>query len=192
MELFKNIRLKAGETILRRKIAGSKRKVHYSSFGQVKKIGIVWDASNTKEFHYLSRFYQEMHDRNIEVKIIGYFDGKNLPDQYTAIRYLACIRRHELNFFYQPVTNEANSFINGHFDIVIDINFRKLFPLRWITSLSNSGFKVGLTEQENIHSPFDLMLELKNPVDIDDYLHQILKYLEMINSSEQVKMQINN
>ena len=85
----------------------------------------------------MSRFYQKMHDRNIDVKIIGYYPGKELPDQYTALRYLSCIRKKEINMFYIPVSTETDVFINTRFDILIDINFEKLFPLRYITSLSS-------------------------------------------------------
>ena len=88
MELFRNVRLKIGQSILAKKIARTKRKVYYSNISSVKKIGIVWDASKTEEFACLSRFHQKMQERNIEVKILGYFPGKELPDQYTAIRYL--------------------------------------------------------------------------------------------------------
>jgi hypothetical protein len=148
----------------------------------VKKIAIVWDATNTDEFHNLSRFHQKMHERNIDVKVFGYFPGKNLPDQYTAIRYLTCMRRKELNFFFLPGSSEANSFINNEFDVLIDINFKKLLPLQYITSYSNAAFKVGLFETETVDTPFDLMIEIKNPVDIDIYLVQVIQYLEMINS----------
>ncbi|MEI6048119.1 MAG: hypothetical protein WCS03_04410 [Bacteroidota bacterium] len=182
MELFKNVRLKISKVFLRRKMATTKRKLYYSNLGQVKKIGIVWDASNTGEFSCLSRFYQKMHERNIEVTILGYFPGKNLPDQYTAIRYLTCLRRKELNFLYQPDSPESNSFISNRFDIVIDINFKKQFPLLYILSLSNAAFKVGLFEPETVDTPFDLMIEIKNPVDVDNYLIQVIQYLEMINS----------
>ena len=99
MELFKNIRLKIGDAILKNKIAKTKRKKHYSNINQVKNIGIVWDASKIDDFACLSRFYQKMHERNIDVKILGYFPGKNLPNQYTAIRFLTCIRKEELNLF---------------------------------------------------------------------------------------------
>ena len=33
-------------------------------------------------------------------------------------------------------------------------------------------------KQQNLH--FDLMMEIKNPVDIDNYLTQVIHYLEMI------------
>jgi hypothetical protein len=188
MELFKNIRLKIGKVILTNKIAGTKRKVSYSNLGLVKSIGIVWDVSKTDDFIILSRFYQKMHERNIEVKIIGYFDGKTLPDQYTAIRFLTCIRTKELDFFYHPVSPEANNFIKNRFEILIDINFKKLVPLQYISSLSNAAFKVGLLDSEINNNPFDLMMEIKRPVDIENYLNQIIHYLEMIKDGTDKKV----
>ena len=182
MELFENIRIKIGNTFLKNKLAHTKRKVQYSNMSQVKKIGIVWDASRTDEFASLSKFYQKMHESKINVNILGYFSGKNLPNQYTAIRFLTCIRKNELNAFYHPVSSETNTFINNHFDILIDINFNKLLPLRYISSLSNASLKVGLFEPENGNTPFDLMLEIKGPVNVDNYLTQVMHYLEMINS----------
>ncbi len=182
MELFENIRIKIGRTILKNKLAHTKRKVHYSNMNQVKKIGIVWDASKTDEFQSLSKFCQKMHESKIDVKILGYFSGKNLPNQYTAIRFLTCIKKNELNPFYHPVSSETNTFINNKFDILIDINFNRLLPLQYISSLSNAGFKVGLFESENGYSPFDLMMEIKGPVNIENYLLQVMHYLEMINS----------
>jgi len=182
MELFKNTRLKIGKAILNKKVARANRRVFYSNISQVKTIGIVWDASKTQDFSCLSRFYQKMHERNIEVKILGYFPGKELPDQYTAIRYLTCIRRMELNIFYQPVSMDTNNFIGHRYEVLIDINFNNLFPLQYISSLSNAGFKVGLLKSEVKNSPFDLMMEITRPIDLENYLDQIIIYLEMINS----------
>jgi hypothetical protein len=184
MELFKNLRLKTGKAMLANKLARTKRKVYYTNIGLVKRIGIVWDASKPDEFPCLSRFYQKMNERNIEVKVLGYFPGNNLPDKYTAIRFLTCIKKEEINFFYHPVSSESNAFINNRFDILIDINFEKLFPLQYITSLSNAGFKVGLFESESDANTFDLMMELKPPVDVDNYLNQVIQYLELINAGK--------
>ena len=180
MELFKKIRLKIGNALLKKKMIRSKNNVCYSGFSQVKSIGIVWDASKTEEFSSLAKFHQRMHDRKIKVKIIGYFPGKNLPDQYTAIRYLTCIRKNETNYFYHPVSSETNTFISNHHDIIIDINFNNHFPLKYITSLSKAGIKVGLFEPGNMNNSINLMLEIKKPVDIDNYLIQTIHYLEMI------------
>jgi hypothetical protein len=180
MELFKNLRLRIGKTLLSRKVARMKRKISFSDFGKVKNIGVVWDASKPLQFASLSKFHQKMQETKIDVKIFGYFPGKNLPDQYTAIRYLTCIKKDEINSFYHPDSSETSSFILNPFDILIDINFEKQFPLQYVTSLSKASLKVGLFDQETIDSPFDLMIQVKNPVDIDGYLAHVIHYLEMI------------
>lgn len=184
MELFKNIRLGIGQSLLRKKVCNTRRKVAYTNLDSVKKIGIVWDASQTNDFICLSKFYQKMQDRNIDVSILGYFAGKTLPNQYTANRYLRCIRKEEVSFFYLPVSHDASSFIENRFDVLIDLNFKNLLPLKYLSSLSNAAFKVGLYDPDKSDSVFDLMMELKKPVEVDNYLTQILLYLEMINSSE--------
>ena len=168
--------------MLSKVVAKTKRKVSYSKLSLIRTIGIVWDASNPYEFLCISRFYQKMQERKIEVKVFGYYSGKILPQQYIDIKYFTCLRRNDINFFYSPVTADSDRFISNKFDILIDINFKKLFPLQYISSLSNAGFKVGLFEPETKNSQFDLMMEIKSPVDVDHYLDQVIKYLEMINS----------
>jgi hypothetical protein len=182
MELFENTRLKIGNSILSKRFDKTRRKVYYSSISQVKSIGIVWDASKIKDFICLTRFFQIMHDRNIDVKIIGYYPGKELPDQYTAIRFLSCMRKGEINLFYIPNSAEADYFIKNRFDVLIDINFEKIFTLNYITSLSQALFKVGLFDSESSSYKFDLMLEMKKNVPLDSYLNEVIRYLEMINS----------
>jgi len=191
MELFRNIRLKIGDIILKNRIARTKRKAHYLNIDEVRNIGIVWDASKIDDFTCLSKFFLKMHESKTEVKILGYFPGNNLPNQYTAIRYLSVIKKDELNIFYHPVSHESNAFINNRFDVLIDLNFKKLLPLQYISSLSNAGLKVGLFEPDNGSAPFDLMMELKSPVNVEDYLNQIVHYLGLINSGT-VKKADNN
>jgi hypothetical protein len=186
MELFRNIRVRAGKSMLAGKMARSVRKPHYINFYNIKNIGIVWDASNPEDFIKLSRFHQKMSEQNKEVKIFGYFPGKILPDRYVAIKFLTCLKKREVDLFYRPVAPETQTFIKTHFDVLIDINFKKQFPLVYLTSLSEAGLKVGLADSDPGSSPFDLMISLKNPVNIDSYLEQVLYYLEMINS-ESVK-----
>jgi hypothetical protein len=187
MELFKDTRLKIGNSILSNKIVRINRKVYYSNIGQVKTIGIVWDAARIEDFISLSKFFQKMHDRGIDVRIIAYYPGKELPDQYTAQRFLTCIRKNEISMFCLPVSHEAELFIKTRFDVLIDINFNSELPLSFITSLSAAGFKVGLSDSYQGSSTFDLMMELKKPVQIENYLAEIVHYLEMINSGSAVQ-----
>lgn len=182
MELFRNLRLNLGKSSLSGKAARTKRKSVYTNFQDIKSIGIVWDASNTEDFRSLSRFHQKMSEKNIEISIFGYYTGKDLPAQYTAIRYLNCLKKEETDFFYRPVTASASEFIDRQFDLLIDINFKNLFTLLYVSTLSRARFKVGLSGSNPETSPFDLMISAKSTIDIESYLEQVIVYLEMINS----------
>jgi hypothetical protein len=182
MEMFKNIRLNMGKTILRKKMGRMKRTRFKGNISSAKTIGLVWDATNPDDLTYLSQFYQKMTERNIDVKILGYFPGKDLPDKLPAIRYLTCLKKEDINITYRPVSNEANAFIKTRFDILIDASFKDIFPLRYISYLSLAGFKVGIFDNGIENPPYDLMMEFHKTTDINAYLTQVIYYLEMINS----------
>ncbi|HAX92452.1 MAG TPA: hypothetical protein DCY25_00650 [Bacteroidales bacterium] len=182
MELLRNLRIRIGKSKLAGRMARIRRKPLYINFFHIRTIGIVWDASSPDDFSFLTRFHQKMAEQNKDVRILGYFPGKELPDRYTAIRYFTCIKKTELNFFYCPVHPDSESFINTKFDLLIDINFMNLFPLFYASSLSQAGIKVGLSGENPETSPFDLMISMKSPVSTEKYLDQVLYYLDMINS----------
>ena len=184
MELFENIRLKIGRAILSKKASSTRRNKFYSSISIVRKIGIIWDASNASEFKVLTKFHQKMHQRGIEVEILGYFPEKILPDQYTAVRYLSIIRRSELSYFYIPISKESKDFISVTFDVLIDVNTGKLLPLQYILEMSRAGLKVGLSESSVDDSPHDMIMNISPPVNIETYLNEVVEYLEMINSDK--------
>lgn len=182
MEMFKNIRLNRGKAILRKKMGRMKRKRFKGNISNARTLGIVWDATNPDELSFLSQFHQKMAERNIDVKILGYYPGKHLPDKLTAIRYLVCLKKEDINITYRPASREAESFIETGFDILIEINHKDIFPLRYVSSLSKAGFKVGFFDKESDKSPFDLMMEFNKSTDINTYLTQVIYYLEMINA----------
>lgn len=182
MAMFRNLRLRRGRIALRKKFSRTRRTKFRDNISNAKTMGIVWDAERSDEFAALSRFHQKMHERNIELKIIGYYPGKELPDRITAIRYLNCFKEQDLNYFYRPVSREADQFIKTRFDILIDLNFRNRFPLEYISTMSNAGFKVGIFNNGYISNPFDLMMETGDKTDLDEYLKQVVHYLEMINT----------
>jgi hypothetical protein len=180
MEILKGLRLKAGKFILHRNQSHIKRTKSFTNFTAARTMGIVWDASRPEEFRILSRFHETMDERHIEVKVLGYYPGENLPDQYRAVRYLKCMKKKDVDLLYRPVSEDAHNFMQYPFDILIDINFAKTFPLYFVTSMSVAGLKVGLFDSEANHSPFDMMLEMKENADIETYLKNVIVYLEMI------------
>lgn len=185
MEFLKGLRLRIGRNILQRKSLKLKKKTRYSSFSSVKSIGIVWDASDPAEFRVLSEFHRNMEERKISVSVLGYFPGRELPGTYTAVSYLTCLKTDDLGITYLPGSGDAVSFIKKGHDVLIDLNFKNILPLRYISSLSLAHFKVGIKDDESdpVSLPFDLMLEMKQQ-DIKSFLIEAVRYLEMIDSGD--------
>lgn len=186
MNLFKNIRLKRGEAILRKKVQNIKRNKFRGNLASVKKIGIVWDVASVGDFEHLSQFNQKMNERGIDVKVIGYYPGKLLPDRLTAIRFLWCLKKSDLNFFFIPLSEEAELFTSTPFDVLIDMNFNNVFPLKYISAMSSASLKVGLFNKGTCTEYYDLMFEIKKPVNAGDYLSNIIHYLELINNTTNI------
>lgn len=182
MELFKGIRLSRGRSVLRKKLSRLNRKKFKGNISTAKNIGLIWDASRAADFQILSQFHQDMLERKIDLKILGYYPAKEIPDKLTAVRYLTCLKLQDINIAYRPVSQEAISFMNSGFDILIDTNSRDIFPLEYISTLSMAGLKVGIFRNEYEQPQFDLMIDIQKPGDLKLFLEQAAHYLEMINN----------
>jgi hypothetical protein len=187
MELFRDLRLKRGRLYLENRLARMRRKRFTGNLTTAKTMALIWDATDYGQFQTISHFHQKMNERGIDMKVYSYYPDKVIPDRLTAIRYLTVIKRDELNFFYRPVSNEAQRFLSSNFDILIDINLKSVFPLQYLSFLSKSGLKVGIFDPTVKNQPFDLLLQVPKNTGITEYLEQAVHYLEMVNSDTSKK-----
>jgi hypothetical protein len=149
----------------------------------IRSLGVIWDPENAENFPVcLDQFIKQMNERKIETRIIGYFAGRMIPEKLAAVKCLTCICRNDLDAFYVPVSHKAADFMNEKIDVLIDLNFKQIFPLRFISLLSKAGFKVGLSGSNGESLHYDLMMDVRPPFEISEYLKHVLYYLEMINS----------
>lgn len=183
MERCKGTGLLIGRLILKQRLKRVRRHKKFNNLHNAHKIGIVWDGSNTDDFEAISAFYQEMLKISIQVDIVCYYPKTVLPDKYTAIRYLTCIKRPDLNFFCLPVSEDIEEFINTPYEILIDVNNNNHFPLKFIALLSRAEFKVG-PESSEYKDKLDMTININRKDDLAYYLQQVKFYLEMINTSK--------
>ena len=181
MTLFKGTRLLFGRIALNKRLKKIRRNKKFNNLRTSHKIGIVWDGSDTSDFEGITSFYQDMKDINIQVDIICYYPDNILPDEYTAIRYLSCLKKSDLNFFYIPQNYDIEEFINTPYDILIDINIRNHFPIEYISVLSRAEFKVG-PDTSKYKDKLDMTIKISDNDAPTYYLNQVRYYLEMINT----------
>ncbi|MFO7573870.1 MAG: hypothetical protein R6W67_01765, partial [Bacteroidales bacterium] len=143
MELFRRLRLFEGNRRLRKRASKLQRFRRFINISEAKTIGILWDIENVDDLSPISDFMFQMSERGIKTDILGFFGEKELPDKLTALRYLNCLKREDYSYLYMPKTKESEHFIKPGFDILIEICFRDVFPLRYVSALSESKFKIG-------------------------------------------------
>ena len=78
-----------------------------------------------------------------------------------------------------PIASFTNDFIKKEFDLLIDLNFEKEITLRYLLESSMAHCKVGLNQGED-EVLYDFMLEGISPKDLNLFLKELLRYLEMI------------
>lgn len=181
MELFKKLRVLIACSIVSKRLRKLHRRKKFNNLRNAHKIGIVWAGDQPDDFNAITKFHQEMQAIGIQVDILCYYPGKVLPDKFTAFRYLNCFKRSDLNFFFFPQPREVIEFMNTPYEILIDINFRKHFPLYFITALSQAEFKIGAGATID-PEVLDMTIEIPVSERIEYYLEQVKFYLEMINT----------
>jgi len=182
MELFKSLRLKAGFNVLKKRAIRVKRNRGFVNLNTAGTLGIVWDITREDDLIPISDLILQMNERGIRVEVIGIFQGKLLPDKLTALRYITCLKREDLSYFYLPKTPESDKFINTPFDLLIEITSRNSLPVRFITTLTPARCKISSSRGESADRDYaDITISTIKVIDTREYLKQVVAYLEIIN-----------
>jgi hypothetical protein len=185
MGLFYNLRLKAGRMMLQRRLGSLRRIRQDFNLDQVKKIGILWDASFENDFQHLAALNRQLSEAGRSVEVLAWIPGKVVPDRLTGLSYMKFLRKSDLNWAFIPVSEDAKKFLETKYDLLIDINPSSLFPLNAIVSLSPAPMKVGpdITDRPE-NAPYDLMIKSPIPFSIAHFLEQVMHYLSIIGSPQ--------
>jgi hypothetical protein len=185
MKIFGSLGAAIGKRILRSKVKSLNRKRSFVNLSSAKQIGILWDITSPDDLKTINAFIHRLNERPVEVSVLGFFQGKNLPDNLTAIRHLSCVKKEEVSWTGRPMTNEAKEFNNRPFDVLIEIAFKDYLPLRFIAATSLARLKVAPASQSGRdQSHTDMLIEVKTRNNIEEYLEQVIFYLKMINRQE--------
>jgi len=183
VRLFSKLKQKVGnyffhEELLKIKIKRSRRTINVA---EAKTIGILYSFSDEEEYKIVNNYIKKWQDGNKKVRSIGFYSNKKTP--YYFVQKLSCdlITTKNINWYGKPTSKFIESFINEPFDILINFSLKNNFTLQYISGLSQSGLKVGLFDSKNTDY-YDLMFQIKDITDLNEYIHQILYYLTTLNN----------
>jgi hypothetical protein len=180
MKLSKNIRTRLGQYRFMKDIRKSGQKREVVSFDEADKIGILYDATNEKDYETVKAYLKTVRANfKKDIHALGFVDKKNLPATQYAQFGLDFFSRKDLNFSMIPVNPIVDNFIKEKFDILINLNSGKCFPLRYISAMSHSRFRVGRYSRNHMIC-YDMMVQLKGEPPLKTVIEEIEHFLRLL------------
>ncbi len=183
MEILKSIRLRVGNSILHSRSTSVRRLKQNFDFKKVARIGVLWDSSDEDDLKHIATFNRQMTESGKTVEVLSWVPGKTVSNRLTGLTYMKFLKKTDLGWTFIPKSEDATKFISTKYDLLIDINPKSVFPLKFISALSLSPMKVGPDITGESHdSPYDLMIQAGHPFDTAVFIEQVLIYLLMISN----------
>jgi hypothetical protein len=177
--MFSKIRCKVGRLAIRKSLKNLQRTKKVYNLTTARRIGILFNATDDHHFDQVMEFYKFLKLKGIVTHVIGFVDAKDVPDKYLFKKDFHFFLKKHLSWYYRPLSDEAEKFLQGNFDILIDLNLDDNFPCQFLVALSPAHFKVGrYTDSEGF---YDLMIDIGKGKKIDYFIDQTKHYLELIN-----------
>lgn len=181
MSWNKVIKLAIGRYMILKSLDYTKAQREAISFSGAKKIGILYNASDIRDYEMVKNYVKNIRAMQKDVTALGYVDKKELPENRFAKLGMDFFTRKHLNWFYKPNNTTVSNFINEEFDILITLNIDKSLPLYYITAVSKAKFRVGKFDKKSVNY-HDMMIAVKKENDnLEHLLEQVDYYINLIN-----------
>lgn len=162
-----------------RELSLVKRQRKYISLMDADNIGILYDASEEENYHVVYNFVRTLIEQQKKVKALGYVNETIIPHYCHPRLSFDYFTLKDLNWYKKPIGHFVKDFVSNEFDMVINLDVNNLNQLTYITGISAARFKVGRFNDGNKDS-FDLMIDLKDPTNIEILLKEINHYLTIL------------
>ncbi|HOW24959.1 MAG TPA: hypothetical protein PK711_04750 [Bacteroidales bacterium] len=163
----------------RRELSLIKRRRKYISLMEAENIGILYDASEEKNYILVYTFVRTLMEQQKKVKALGFVNSNIIPHYCHPRLSFDYFTLKDLNWYKKPVGHFVKDFISNEFDMIINLDVNNLNQLTYITGVSIAHFKVGRYLDRN-KDCFDLMIDLKEPSSIEILLKEINHYLTIL------------
>jgi hypothetical protein len=184
--MFKYLRRKIGLYYFRKEQAKLDLGHRMVNLPEARHIGVLYSLNDIPDYDNVSRFVAELQQEHKEVKALGFVKSKALIERFLPKLSYDFFSRRDLTWFYKPIHVKVKDFIARDFDLLINLSIEDPFPLKYISGLSHALCRVGRFSEENMPY-YDLMIDLKPAMTVEDYVGQVRHYLTIINTNENRK-----
>jgi len=173
--MFYNLRKTIHLFFLKRKLKKVNIVHQARTYGQTKKIGVLFDASTSSNIEVTTKFARQLLHEGKTVELLGYLDNdkesKSIPYDYMT--------RKNISILLKPGHPKVKNFITKNFDILINLFTDENIPFEYISSLSNASYRIGRYQEQKEYC-FDLMISYDQTKELKGYVDQVLHFMKAI------------
>lgn len=182
MKLTKKIRAKLGQLKFQNDLQKIKMKHEVVSFDEAVKIGLLYDATDERDYEVVKAYVKQIRSTyKKEILALGYVDKKVLPPGQFAQYGLDFFTKKDLDFRLIPKDPIVQNFINEKFDILVNFNSGKCFPLHYISAMSHARFRIGRFDRRYMNC-YDMMVQITDDPPIKNVIEEIQVFLRQLRS----------
>lgn len=177
-------RKSVGSYFLKKEMRIRNREIQGMGLDSARSIGIIFNAKDERTFKQIREFSDKLRGGGLRtVKALGFVPKAEVAAFLQSSQDFDFFTREDFNWYYKPQGRKVVGFISEQFDILIDLRLSKFTPLLFIVALSRAQFKVG-RYRTKFKEFYDLMIDVDDNSDLDYFIEQILKYLEMLETKD--------
>lgn len=177
--MFKSFKNFLRNYFFRKDLLTCKRKVRMVTLEEATNIGVIFTMYSEEDFKVMGRFIKKLQEQGKKVKSIAFNGEKIIPPYYMQTLTQDVILMNHLSWLSFPKAPFVTEFIESPFDILFDFSLKPVFPLFYLATMSNAGFKIGMNHDNNIPF-FDLMIGASDNTSVETQIESTLSYLEQI------------
>ncbi|MDP2336591.1 MAG: hypothetical protein Q8N05_09100 [Bacteroidota bacterium] len=169
------LKSKIANRILNFRLSSVVREKKIFNLDSAQTAGILWTIDQKESF---DRMETELQKVGIKPVGLCYFQLRKavIPAEINGFS-----RKQTRCWTEVPKAELAEDFIHQKFDILIDLTGQKIFPMVYVTALSEAAFKIGYAG--NTVNYYDWNIEFGEQPETSQLAEQILYYLKRINKT---------
>lgn len=178
MSFLESLRIRQGQKVLekkRKELTIAHRSV---SFRDAAEVALLFKAETMEDVLQVKEFFAYLKEQGKKVSVLGYTSAANETQFKTKSVFFDYFSEKDQGFFFIPDPGKTADFIEKPFDILINLCVTDCFPLSYITALSHAIFRIGIYSDPQVPD-FDLMINLKENRNIDNFTLQLKQYLSL-------------
>lgn len=156
------------------------------NFNQISSVGIIFRVGGEYEWNVLYHFVKGLENSQKKVSMIGFQEsGTELNYIITHSQTIICHEKEDINFWGVPKEEVIEDFVDKHYDLLIDATEQPDFFGQYMTLKADADLKVSYIdtsdeEAEKATDIYDMMIHGDGPIDMKDFLINIINYLSII------------